>query len=390
MLRIGLTGGIGAGKSTVARRLAELGAILVDADQISREVVASGSKGLADVIAEFGPSVVDGDGGLDRPALARVVFADSDARNRLNAIMHPLIGTRTREIIASAPPEAVVVQDIPLLVESQMAQEFPLVVVVDAPPEERVHRLVAVRGMPERDARARIASQADEPARRAVADVWLDNSGDQHRLRDTVDRMWRDRLVPFESALHRGAVPELPPILVEHDAGWAKDFARLSKRIAKAAQVPERDVRHIGSTSVPQLAARDVLDLQLSVVPAATGLAQRLLMVGFVPVPGQPIFRSADPARPLDLYLRTEGEAEWRLDLLLRDWLRSDPMARIGYLEVKRRAERGDGAANYAEVKGSWFDGARDCAERWADTAEWSTPELRRAADSGEVNQQKV
>jgi dephospho-CoA kinase len=163
MLRIGLTGGIGAGKSTVSLRLVQLGATLVDADQIAREVVAPGSPGLLRVVDEFGSRILDSGGALDRPALAQVVFSDPEARTRLNRIVHPLVGARTQELIEAAPPDAVVVQDIPLLVESGMAPSFLLVVVVHAAPEERVRRLVAGRGMPEQDAMARIAAQADEP-----------------------------------------------------------------------------------------------------------------------------------------------------------------------------------------------------------------------------------
>jgi dephospho-CoA kinase len=387
MLRIGLTGGIGAGKSTVSHRLARLGAMLVDADQIAHEVVAPGSPGLRQVIDEFGSRILDGDGALDRPELARVVFSDPEARTRLNGIVHPLVGARTQELIASAPPDAIVVQDIPLLVESGMAPSFPLVVVVHAAPEERIRRLVTGRGMSEQDAMARIAAQADEPARRAVADVWLDNSGDQERLRGEVDRLWRDRLVPCEFALRSCGVSEPPSPLIDQDPGWPEQFERLSRRIARAARVPEDAVRHIGSTSVPGLAARDVLDVQLSVPDQrgrADGLADQLLAAGFVPSVGPATFRSADPARPLDLYVRIEESAQWRLDLLFRDWLRSDPAARAGYLAAKRRARQCDDVAGYAEAKDSWFAAARDSAERWVDSAEWSTPGLRRTEESVE------
>ena len=183
MLRVGLTGGIGSGKSTVAARLVERGAVLVDSDRIAREVVAPGTPGLAAVVDAFGPAVLAADGSLDRPALAAVVFDDPGARKKLNGIVHPLVRRRSDELIAAAPADSIVVQDIPLLVEGGMAARFPLVVVVHADPAVRVPRLVEQRGMPEADARARIAAQADDAARRAVADVWIDNSGAAARAR---------------------------------------------------------------------------------------------------------------------------------------------------------------------------------------------------------------
>src|SRR5919197_719785 len=147
MLRVGLTGGIGSGKSTVAARLVERGAVLIDSDVIAREVVEPGTSGLAEIVAAFGTDVLTGDGALDRPALAHVVFGDAEARQRLNAIVHPRVRERSAEIISAAPADAVVVQDIPLLVENGMAPLFPLVVVVHADEQERVRRLVPSPGM---------------------------------------------------------------------------------------------------------------------------------------------------------------------------------------------------------------------------------------------------
>jgi dephospho-CoA kinase len=176
MLRVGLTGGIGAGKSTVAGRLAEHGAVVIDADKIAREVVEPGTEGLAELVAEFGRDILAPDGSLDRPSLAAKAFANDEARNKLNAIVHPKIGKRTAELVDKAAPEAVVVHDVPLLVENGLAPVYHLVIVVDAPEDVRLARLTGPRGMSEVDARNRIAAQADERRRRAVADVWLDNS----------------------------------------------------------------------------------------------------------------------------------------------------------------------------------------------------------------------
>ena len=193
MLRIGLTGGIGAGKSTVARELERLGAVVIDADALAREVVAPGTEGLAAVVAEFGEGVVV-DGALDRPALGRIVFADPDARARLEAITHPLIGVETARRLAGLPQDSVVVHDVPLIVENGLADNYDLVVVVGADEDVRLERLVRDRGMRPEDARARIRAQATDAQRRAVADVWLDNSGTEEELLAQVRRLWDDRL----------------------------------------------------------------------------------------------------------------------------------------------------------------------------------------------------
>ena len=195
MLNIGLTGGIGSGKSTVSALLAERGAVIVDADRIAREVVEPGTPGLAAVVAAFGDGVVGPDGGLDRAALAAVVFADAEARARLDGIVHPLVRARAAEVVAAAPPDAVLVHDIPLLVETGQAGRYELVLVVQADLDTRVARLVA-RGMTEDDARARIAAQATDEQRAAVADVVLDNSGTREELATRVERFWTEQVLP--------------------------------------------------------------------------------------------------------------------------------------------------------------------------------------------------
>jgi dephospho-CoA kinase len=195
VLRIGLTGGIGSGKSTVSALLAARGALIVDADRIAREVVEPGTEGLAAVVEAFGAQVLTADGSLDRPALAAVVFSDPAARARLDAVVHPLVRRRTAELVAAAPADAVVVNDVPLLVETGQAASYDVVLVVEADPEIRVARLVQ-RGLTEDDARARIASQATDEQRRAVADVVLDNSGTPEELAEQVDRFWAERVAP--------------------------------------------------------------------------------------------------------------------------------------------------------------------------------------------------
>ena len=197
MLRIGLTGGIGAGKSSVTATFAQCGGVIIDADVIAREVVEPGTEGLAALVAAFGDDILSPDGALDRPALAAKAFQDDEARKTLNGIVHPLVGKRRAEIIAAVPEDSVVVEDIPLLVESAMAPLFPLVIIVYADAQTRVKRLVEQRGMTEDDARARIAAQADDEQRRAVADVWLDNSSTPEALAERAREVWNDRILPF-------------------------------------------------------------------------------------------------------------------------------------------------------------------------------------------------
>jgi dephospho-CoA kinase len=190
MLRVGLTGGIGSGKSEVSRRLAEAGAVVIDADRIAREVVEPGTEGLAGVVAEFGDGVLRPDGTLDRERLGEIVFADAERLKALNAIVHPLVGKRSAELFEAAPPDAVVVYDVPLLAENDLAGFYDLVVVVDAPTETQVKRLTGARGMTEEQARARIAAQATREKRRALADIVIDNSGDIPALDHQVADLW--------------------------------------------------------------------------------------------------------------------------------------------------------------------------------------------------------
>lgn len=195
MLLVGLTGGIGAGKSTVAARLVERGAVLIDADVIAREVVAAGTSGLAAVVDRFGPDVLLPDGSLDRPALARIVFADAEARAALNAITHPLVAEEIASRLAAlADFPGVVVVDVPLLVEAQVDRGYQAVVVVAARPAVQLERLTRDRGMDEAEARARIAAQAslEERLARATHVIW--NEGSLEDLRARTDEVADDLL----------------------------------------------------------------------------------------------------------------------------------------------------------------------------------------------------
>ncbi|MER5981992.1 dephospho-CoA kinase [Streptomyces sp. NPDC001787] len=192
MLKVGLTGGIGAGKSEVSRLLVGYGAVLIDADRIAREVVEPGTPGLAAVVDAFGPGILHADGTLDRPALGAVVFADADRLAALNAIVHPLVGARSAELERAAGRDAVVIHDVPLLTENGLAPLYDLVVVVDAAPTTQLDRLVRLRGMTEADARARMAAQATREERRAIADLIVDNDGPLEALEPQVREVWAE------------------------------------------------------------------------------------------------------------------------------------------------------------------------------------------------------
>lgn len=388
MLYVGISGGIGSGKSTVAGRLAEHGAYIVDSDKIAREVVEAGTEGLAELVATFGDGILASDGSLDRQALASIAFADEESRQRLNAIVHPRVGARTAELIALAPADAVVVQDIPLLVEIGMAPAYHLVIIVDAPIEVRVHRLVHSRGLIEADARARIAAQATEEARRAVADVWLDNSGPSDKVLAAVDELWADRLVRYEAnvRLHRHT-PRGAPRLVPADPTWPAQAQRVLSRLRLAAGEKALRIDHIGSTSVPGLAAKDVLDIQLAVAELDGSLDEPLARAGFPLLPGfdqdtphddsthwpKRTHVGADPLRWVNVHVRVQGSPGWRAALLMPAWLRADDAAREEYEQVKRDlADKFDSIPEYGEAKDDWFAQAFVRAEKWATETGWT------------------
>jgi len=389
MIRIGLTGGIGAGKSTVARTFAECGGVIIDSDKLAREVVEPGTEGLARLVEAFGADILAPDGSLNRPALAAKAFADDEQRAKLNGIMHPLIGQRRAEIIDAVTdtPErpAVVVEDIPLLVETGMAPSFPLVVVVHTDVETRVRRLVEFRGMPEADARARIAAQATDEQRLAAADVVLDNSGSPDDLAERARRLWRDRVLPLAHNITARQPVRPAPALVPHDPAWAAAAQRIMVRVRLMGGDKVIRVDHIGSTAVPGLDARDVVDIQVTVasLAAADELAEALLPVGFPRVDAvtadppldddaarwaKRLHAAADPGRPAEIHVRVQGWPNQRFGLLLRDWLAADPGVRAEYLEVKRAALD---APDYAAAKRPWFARAYPRALAWAERTGW-------------------
>jgi len=399
MLRVGLTGGIGSGKSTVAQRFQELGALVVDADRLAREVVAVGSIGLAAVRQRFGGAVLAPDGSLDRGALGEIVFADAQARRDLEAITHPLIRKRTRSLLAAAAPAQVVVHDVPLLVELGLSADYHLTVVVGADEDLRIERLVRVRGFTEAEARSRIAAQVTDQARRAAADAWLDNSGTVAGLRAQVDALWQDRIVGFNENLLDGSRSHRPdvPTLVPYDASWPTAAARLAGRIRQAlrgAGLGESTaVEHIGSTSVPGLIGKGVIDLQIAVgrlqdadLPA---FLRAMRDKGFprtqgntqdpahrwAPDPGSWAKRfhgSADPGQYAHLHVREPGSAGWESALLFRDWLVANPAERVDYAALKHAlAQSRSSTTDYTSAKEPWIDGALERAWVWARHTGW-------------------
>jgi dephospho-CoA kinase len=399
MLRIGLTGGMGAGKSTVARFLVERGAVLIDSDAIAREVVAPGTEGLTALVEAFGSDILAADGSLDRPVLAAKAFATDEARTTLNAITHPLVGRRTTELLAAAPANAIVVQDIPLLVENGMGALTNLVVVVLAETATRVHRLEEFRGIARSDALARIRAQATDEQRRAAADVLLDNNGGADALEPQVAVLWEQRLVPFEHNLRtRTAARRQGEVrLVDPNPDWPAQAQRLIARLALACGADAERIDHIGSTAVPGLPAKDQVDIQITVadLAVADALRDRLADAGFPrheaitgddpkPTAQDPagtdtvrwakrLHGNADPGRLANIHLRAAGSPGQQFALDFRDWLRADAAARAEYLAIKREgAAKAAGLTGaeaidaYLSVKGPWFDAAYPRVLSWA------------------------
>ncbi|ORB86967.1 dephospho-CoA kinase [Mycobacterium kansasii] len=405
MLRIGLTGGIGAGKSVLSTTFAQCGGIIVDGDVLAREVVEPGTEGLASLVGAFGDDILLPSGALDRPALAAKAFRDDDARTMLNGIVHPLVARRRAEIIAAVSDDAVVVEDIPLLVESGMAPLFPLVVIVHADAEHRVRRLVEQRGMPEADARARIAAQATDAQRREVADIWLDNSGSVDALIEQARGVWYNRILPFAHNLGERRCAHAAARLVPADPSWPDQARRIVNRLKTAAGHRALRVDHIGSTAVPGYDAKDVIDIQITVesLAVADELAESLLSAGYPRLEHvtqdvakadarstvdrydhaadntmwhKRFHASADPGRPTNVHIRVDGWPNQQFALVFVDWLRANPGVRADYLSVKRAAEQSaaSGAgdiAHYAAAKEPWFLDAYRRAWDWADSVGW-------------------
>lgn len=383
----------------VAARLRELGAVLIDADALAREVVAPGTPGLAKVVEAFGPEIMEA-GALDRARLAAVVFRDAERLAELNGIVHPLVRELAAVKVSAAPEGAVVVEDIPLLVESGQGARFHLVVVVDAPDQMRIRRMVENRSMSEDEAAARMAAQAPRDVRLAAADVVLDNSGTPEALRQQVDRLWNERLQPFAENVEQGrrAPRSGPPVLVAHNPDWARQAELLMSRIQASAPDDILAVDHIGSTSIPGLEAKDVIDLQLAVADLddADRIAPLLAAAGFPlwpkviadhPRPSHPtpaawrkrLHGNADPGRAVNLHIRAAGSAGWRYALCFRDWLRADAAALEAYRVEKHRVAalhaQDTSTQGYAVDKEAWFTEVADPGmARWVQHTGWMPP----------------
>lgn len=396
MLRVGLTGGIGSGKSTVAMLLREWGAVVTDADRVAREIVEPGMPSLAAIAQRFGPSVIQSDGTLDRAALAAVVFPDPEALRALEAITGPAITARVAMLRGSVPADRIDVYDMPLLVEKGLWVHDHLTIVVGADAEVRVTRLVGQRGLCEADARARIAAQANDVQRRAAADAWIDNGGTREATEAQVRHLWDERLVPYDRNLRDGIRARRPdaPTLAEPDPAWVDAGARVVARLAAALPGQGIRVDHIGSTSVTDLIAKDVIDLQIGVPRLADADSDSFLdalrRIGYLGVADHvqdhphPVeapaaqwqkrfFGGCDPGRIVHVHVREIGSAGWEFALAFRDWLRSEPAAREEYAALKRLlAAQSTTTRDYTEAKEPWFEAAYPRVLEWIREACWT------------------
>ncbi len=333
MLRIGLTGGIAAGKSVVARRMEVLGAVLVDSDVLARNVVEPGSEGLREVVAAFGPGILTPDESLDRGALGRLIFGDPTARERLNSIVHPRVRAAAAELVSTSAEDSIVVEDIPLLVETGQAPRFHVVVVVDAADELRVQRMVEHRGMDRRDAEQRIAAQAGREERLEQADAILVNDRSPAELLAATDALWHERLLPFAANLAAGRPATGPaksgPTGGSALAGTVGLAGRVQAKVAAAlaggapVQVEQLDDRaQYDDVAAAALRLTVSNDSDLGAVSDAVGAAGFPRVSGTAAVPpdhpvggtagasaggapreGWTIHRGADPATTVTLYL---------------------------------------------------------------------------------------
>lgn len=295
----------------MSAELARLGAEVIDADKIAREVVAPGTPGLDMLAAEFGEGIIGENGELDRAALAERAFASQERTAALNSITHPLIGERTVERFAQAPSDAVVVHDVPLLIEGGMEPGYHLVLVVDTPEEIRVKRLVELRGLPEADARSRISAQATDEQRRASADVLFDNSGSEEALIDQVRTVWDQRLVIMANNLEHHHPVRPRDEVVDYRPEWAhearREIARLRHRIGDLSET----IAHVGPTAQGS-AAIDLVDIDI--VPTSTeaieAIRSRLEDVGYIADDdGAASLRWVDPGRPVAVHIPSRETA---------------------------------------------------------------------------------
>lgn len=373
MLKIGLTGGIGAGKSTVSEILAAHGAAIIDADKISREVVAPGEPLLDDLAKRFGEVIIGADGGLDRAQLAAAAFADEESTAALNALMHPAIRDRTIAHFARHSDAEVVVHDVPLLVENAMTPAYHLNLLVDVPAELRLERLMSARGMARDDAESRIARQASDEDRYAVCDVIIDNADSVAATQDRVAHLVHDRILPFATNLEAQRRAERGPAELVEPVGqdWPLQARLIIAKLHHGIGDHFR-IDHIGSTAVPDLAAKDVIDLQLLVpdLDTAHELSDQLADLGY---PGKDavdnlgegqleakrFHANTDPGRAVNLHVRTTDSVGAVCARDFVELLRTDAVERERYAQLKRTLAHdhaGDAQSHgYAEAKEPYF-----------------------------------
>ncbi len=322
-MRIGLTGGIGAGKSTVARLFTDRGIPVIDADAIARAVVEPGAPALVDLETVFGPAIIQEDGSLDRPALAAAAFADAESKAKLDGIMHPAIGRRTAELFEEHANAPIVVHDVPLLVENAMSANYHLCILVDVPARIRIERLVGSRGMDEADARRRIDAQATDAQRYPAVDVVLSNAGTPEELEAAFEQVYAARIVPFAYALAEltgGPVPEGAVGAVEAGAAEAPAGGRpavdprthpgLAERLRARGEKELFDESRLNDVTsiirdnhrgpdgvVDEEAVPDaVLEYRMSGKGAEPDLVGRLARAGWRPEDDGPGYALVDPA----------------------------------------------------------------------------------------------
>ena len=373
MLKIGLTGGIGAGKSTVSEILAAHGAAIIDADKIAREVVAPGEPLLDDLAERFGEAIIGDYGGLDRAQLAAAAFVDEQSTAALNALMHPAIRDRTLEHFARHSDAEVVVHDVPLLVENAMTPAYHLNLLVDVPAELRLERLMRARGMTRDDAESRIARQASDEDRYAVCDVIIDNAGTVTATQDRVADLVHDRILPFaENLTAQRRAERGPAVLVDPDGqDWELQAQRIIAKLHHGLG-DQFHIDHIGSTAVPDLAAKDVIDLQMLVpdLDTAHELSDRLAELGY---PGKEavdnfgegqletkrFHANTDPGRAVNLHVRTTDSVGAIFAREFVELLRTDTVERDRYAQLKSTLALDyagdDHSHGYAEAKEPYF-----------------------------------
>jgi dephospho-CoA kinase len=382
MLRVGVTGGIGSGKSALSSLLAQLGAHVIDADQLARDVVAPGTVGLAQVIERFGPGLLV-DGRLDRAALAEIVFSDPHALADLEAITHPKIRARFEELATQLGDDAIVVHEVPLLAERGLGAQYQCVIGVESSEDLRRERLIA-RGMALDEIVRRQARQFEDEQRRPHCDVIVENSGDLNALKVEVDRLWHTRLKPFELNVRQSRAAERSDVLslVEHRPEWKEIATRVIARLS-AQLGGSYTFEHIGSTSVPGLIAKEVIDIQVAVPSLDTvddagflraGFAPHPTIVGDEPRPSDPnpanwakrYFQSCDPGAAINIHVRVAGSPGEQFAHHFAAWLRADAGARNAYAKLKRDiSSQVSSVSEYARLKEAWFTEAEAPMNRW-------------------------